>query len=100
LGQRGLGAMTFSPDGFSIATATSDNNISIWEVATGKECLKIPLKKDDKPAPQPAPPAPGAAGAVKVMRVPVQMPGMTNIASLAISPDGRTLAAGGNDRTL
>jgi RNA polymerase sigma factor (sigma-70 family) len=98
LGQRGVGAMAFSPDGFSIATANTDNTISLWEVATGKECLKITLKKDDKPAPQPAVDPAKPAIAPAIARLPNQ--GVSSISSLAIAADGRTLAAGGIDRTL
>jgi WD40 repeat protein len=80
--QRSILALTFSPDGRTIASANSDNTLSLWEALTGKECLHISVNR----AKPDAPPNPlGAFG---------------GITCLAISPDGRTLAGGGSDRLV
>jgi WD40 repeat protein len=91
---KGVAALAFSPDCRYIATANNDNSLSLWEVITGKECLHIKAKGDQPAQPAPAPPGPGAA--VMIGRV------QGNLASISvsISPDGRTLASGGADRTI
>jgi WD40 repeat protein/energy-coupling factor transporter ATP-binding protein EcfA2 len=60
----------FSPDGSTVATASLDGTIRLWNVATG-EPRASPLR--------------GHTGGVT---------------AVAFSPDGRTLASGGDDRTV
>jgi hypothetical protein len=88
----GITTMTFTPDGRIIASGNSDGSITLWETLTGKECLRMQVKGAAAPA-SPAPP-PGAA----VVRG-VGGPVMTT-AAIAISADGRTLAAGSADRSV
>jgi WD40 repeat protein len=88
---RAIQALAFAPDGQTIVSANADNSLSVWEVLTGKECLHIQLEAAKGPA-QPGP-------------FPVNpfnpMLGMaTGIHCLAVSPDGRTLAGGGPDRSV
>jgi len=84
-------AMTFSPDGRIIATGNGDGSISLWEALTGKECLRTKATAD-------AQPAPAASGIVFAVRAVGSA--RAAIGSIAISDDGRTLAAGGSDRNV
>jgi WD40 repeat protein len=43
-----LRALQFSPDGGRLASAASDSQVQVWEVAGGKELRRIPSKESDK----------------------------------------------------
>jgi WD40 repeat protein len=93
--QSGITAMTFSPDGRIIASGNTDGSITLWEALTGKECLRIKGKGSPPPAaPAALTPRPGV-----VFAPGFGGPGMTT-ATIAISADGRTLAAGSSDRSV
>jgi WD40 repeat protein len=93
--QVGINTMTFTPDGRIIASGNSDGSITLWEALTGKECLRIKGKGSPAPgAPAALTPRPGA-----VLPWGFGGPGMP-AATIAISADGRTLAAGSSDRSV
>ncbi|HKI38785.1 MAG TPA: WD40 repeat domain-containing protein [Gemmataceae bacterium] len=72
-------AGVFSPDGRTIAAETTDDEIELWELASGQKRLTIKRPAKPKPAqPELGWPTRGAA--------------LLNPASLAFSPDGRLLA--------
>jgi WD40 repeat protein len=81
--------LAVTPDGRNVVTANADSTLSIWESLTGKECMTIKLNRpEDKGPKQPQPPqAPAVIWAP--MMAQTSFP-----TSLAISPDGRTLALG------
>lgn len=77
--------LAFSPDGWTLATTHADESISLWETSSGKERLRLKIKD-------------------------ALLPGMDNVLGntkaspllncLAFSPDGRLLAAAGQDRRI
>ena len=76
--------LVVTPNGQNVVTANGDQTISVWEALTGKECLQIKLESTgQKPPLQPPMPFGGPAGIIR----------QGNAFALAISPDGRTLAA-------
>jgi hypothetical protein len=63
-------SVAFSPDGKTLAGGTSQGEVILWDLTTGKETAKIEIRDSDQ-----------------VMRI---------AESLAFSPDGKTLAAAGH----
>jgi len=82
-------AMAFSPDGRSIAAATSDNAVTLWETLTGKERCRFEVKEQAILGKMF-----GLLGGRSVSNR------AFNLCSLAFSADGQTLTAGGKDRTI
>ena len=94
---RGVAALAFSPDGRTIATANTDNTISLWEILSGKECLTITVKAAQAAAPNPA----EDENRKRIMELAV-MRGQQggSIVSLSFANDGRTLAAASGDKSV
>jgi WD40 repeat protein len=85
----GIRSLAFSPDARIIVTANADESLSVWEVLTGRECLRIKPSVVEKAVKKPA----------KVQDV-LGIGPLPAITSIAISPDGRTLAATSPDRSV
>jgi WD40 repeat protein len=101
----------FSPDCKTLAAATSDNGVKLWEVATGKE--QASLKGDATGAkslafcPDGTILAAGTEdGMIKLWDVSTRKElaafrgHLKSVCSLAFSPDGKSLASGGEDKTI
>ncbi len=90
--QRGAGQLAFAPDRRVLATENSDQTISLWEIASGKERGLLG-------AATPAAPAPGP----RVLPAPPAVPiarGGPAVAAMAFSPDGTLLACRGTDNAI
>jgi WD40 repeat protein len=88
----------FSPDGRVLATENADESVSLWEVASGKERVRL----GQGAAPAPADPGRPPAAAVKLAAAGFGSgPGEPSApATLAFSPDGRVLVGRGPDRSV
>jgi WD40 repeat protein len=73
--------VAFPPDGKTVLTASRDGTIRLWDLTSGKE-----IRRFDKPQGQ------AAAPVQPVPRNQVMVRGGMNLSSLAMSPDGKTLA--------
>jgi WD40 repeat protein len=89
--QHGFANLAFSPDGRTLAAENPDQTVSLWEVAGGKERIRLGA------APAPVPDQPGQAMFVNVMGM---MGTATDAPTLAFASDGRTLAAKGADGSI
>jgi WD40 repeat protein len=106
------GAVTFGPDGKTVATGDADGNIRLWDVATGQE-IGPPMSSDaqavDAVAFSPDGTLLAAAstdGNVQLWATATQqvagaalVPNGAEVDALAFSPDGKLLATGGQDGT-
>jgi WD40 repeat protein len=72
-------SVTFSPDGKRVASGATDGTVRLWDLATGKEVRQWNVSKD-----RPAAPAAHAG----------------QIWSVAFSPDGKRVVAGGGDHVV
>ena len=112
--------LAFSPDGKTIATSNMESNIELWDVATGKETLHIDVKNNVLEAVTYSPDGKLLiAGGYKVSKETSGLDasfriwdaatgtehnlksGKTaSLEALALSPDGKLLAVGGDDKKV
>lgn len=80
-------AVSFSPDGKMLATAGKDNAIVLWNTATGKEISSLEVQ-----------PRKGLAGSIGRWK---SLAGYSQwVVAVAFSPDGKSLASGGNGKAV
>jgi WD40 repeat protein len=72
--------IAFSPDGRTVAAGSTDGTVRLWSTADGKVTLKLTPITERGPGQYSLP--------------------ITSAASVAFSPDGRTVATGGGNHTL
>jgi WD40 repeat protein len=87
-------SFAFSPDGWVLATDNQDQTVTLWEVASGKERMRLG-KAPPPVAPPGMLPAVVAGGLGRGVYLGPAAP-----TTLAFTPNGRTLAARGPDRSV
>lgn len=104
-------AVAFSPDGKTIASASSDKTVRLWEIETGRMLRVLDVHSDNVTSVAFSPDGKTIASAsldktvaisdVKTGRVLRSLQGHGDeVNSLAFSPDGKMLASGSRDETI
>src|SRR5439155_1928517 len=114
-GSQWTNTVTFSPDGKRVASAGGPNSLTaavlVWDAATGKELLSIPMNDGRITALAFAPDGRTLAGAnYEAVRLwdaatgaklrDLRGHGNSEVERIAFAPDGQLLASGGRDRTV
>ncbi|OAI42187.1 hypothetical protein AYO40_06680 [Planctomycetaceae bacterium SCGC AG-212-D15] len=106
-----VSAVTFSPDGKTIATGAADNSIRLWDATTYKEQRNLPGMQSKVTAILYSPDGKSLVAGCQTGMVSVwdtgthqqrlgMHSGRGSATALALSPDGRQLASGGEDRRI
>jgi WD40 repeat protein len=108
---KGISALTFTPDGHTLVTGSDDSTIRIWDVSSGQK--KAPLKGHAGSVRAMAVSPDGktlassdVSGAIKLWNLATGKELFTlvghdaSVLSLAFSPDGMSLASGSSDTTV
>lgn len=107
---RGLNSLAFSPTGKTMASASRDKTMRVWDVGSGKELHRF-TEKGEVNAVAFSPDGKilawaGDEPAIRLWRLdPSEAPetlthGVGSVFALAFSPDGKLIAHGGHDGTL
>jgi WD40 repeat protein/beta-lactamase regulating signal transducer with metallopeptidase domain len=88
--------VAFGPDGKTLITAGEDNTIRLWELASGKEIRRFvrPKPAEPKPSGEGDKAGPKDKQARAVFQLMAQGRGDVGSFTVALAPDGKTLAAG------
>ncbi|MBT3266669.1 hypothetical protein HN371_05910 [Candidatus Poribacteria bacterium] len=111
LGHRFVNSLAFSPDGNTLASASGDDTVKLWDVATRQEAATLAGHTDNVQTVVFSPSGTtlatgGDDGTVRLWDVVAQqeiaiLAGHSDaVRSVAMSPDGSTLASGSADHTI
>src|SRR5439155_840419 len=103
-----IGGVAFAPDGQTLATASADQTVQLWEVATGQEQATLQANAGEIRSVAWSPDGQTLAagtryGSVKIWRLSTRqelatLPGhLGDVWSVAFAPDGKTLVSGDGD---
>ncbi|MGI2903573.1 AAA-like domain-containing protein, partial [Tolypothrix sp. VBCCA 56010] len=109
--QESVNSVVFSPDGKTLASASGDKTIKLWNLATGKEITSLTGHKESVNSVVFSPDGKTLASAsndktIKLWNLATgkEITSLTghqeSVNSVVFSPDGKTLASASNDKTI